>query len=596
MHRTVRRIGPLLVALFAGILTTSATLILAGTVVGCTDERVPETYVERLNDPLKRTAAVKRLIQFYEDAMTNDKKDRKGKHVKPLLEMIITPLADIAMKGDLDQKTQGQVLSFLADTNDKRAGKALAKAVSDYKPDDKRGEKFDADMANVVRGLGTLKVPEASAPLLKLFVDLRASYPKAQYKGFYRILRDTLLKIADPAWEAQLVKLLARPIKTLKQKQLKAITNEAFWQTVAAEVLGKLKSRDAVVPLIKVVLSPFKVALHTTAIVALIKIGKPAIKEGVKLLNGDAPKLMKYAEEEYLRRAKDADQKEDKKLKAAAKTTYKGLATIIVSNIGRGECIEPMLKGAAKGDAVTKAVIGKELSKLPADPKVTEAFKGIWKKMNLTQSMPPAGNAKEALTAAVSGFFDQKLAAWLGQESLELKGEEADTAPIQQVALEVLMKIGGKAEWPLIKKLSAIKVTYPQKTTVGKAFEKELKKAEALIEKCDAKGIECYLKVLKSSEAQKGQGFDGIKAVYMVAANGEAAREKLVAALPRLSNAAVRFSAVSAIDRLSPKGSIKTADALQALVDKAYASKNQKMIKQYKSMNPFIYRLRARAQ
>ena len=596
MLRTLRRISPLLVALFIGGVTASTTVLMAGSLAGCTDENAPETHVERLKDPLKRTAAVKRLILFYEDAMTNDKKDRKGKNVAPLLEKILMPLIDVAMKGDLDQKTQGQVLSFLADTQDKRAGKALAKAVSEYKPDDKRGEKFDADMANVVRGLGALGVPEANAPLLKLFVELRASYPKARYKGFYRILRDTMLKIADPSWESQLIKLLARPIKTLKKKQIKAITNEVFWQTVAAEILGKLKSRDAVVPLIKVVLSPFKVNLHTTSIVALIKIGKPAIKEGVKLLNGDAPKLIKYAEDEYLRRVKDNDGKVNKKVQATAKSSYKGAATIIVSNIGRGECIEPMLKAAAKGDAVTKAVIGRELSKLPADPGVTKAFKGIWEKMSLTQSMPPAGYAKEALSSAVGTFFDQKLAVWLAEKALELKGDEGDVAPVQQVALEVLMKTAGKADWPLIEKLAAIKVTRPTKTTVGKAFEKELKKAKALVDKCDEKGLDCYAKVMASSEAQKGQGFEGIKAAYMVATKGEAARAKLVAALPRLSNAAVRFVAVSAIDRLSPKGSKKTADALQVLVDKAYASKDERRIKQFKSLNPFIYRLRARAQ
>jgi len=38
--------------------------------VACEDESDPATWVKRLNDPAQKSAAVKRLSEFFEDAMT----------------------------------------------------------------------------------------------------------------------------------------------------------------------------------------------------------------------------------------------------------------------------------------------------------------------------------------------------------------------------------------------------------------------------------------------------------------------------------------------------------------------------------------------
>jgi hypothetical protein len=592
----MRRIRPLLGALWVGTVVTAGTVATTSVLVACDNEQAPETHVKRLSDPIKRAQAVTRLVQFYEDAMTNDKKNREGPHVKPLLDVIVPPLTELAVKGELDEKTQGELVAMLSDTRDKRAVPALVKAIDDYRPDDKRGEKFDADIANVVLNLGETKEMAASDALLKLFTSLRASWPKAQHKGFYRILRDTMLKIGDPKWEPQLVKMLDVPIKTLKQKELKQITDQVYWQTVAIELLGQMQAKTAVVPLIKVVLSPFKVNLQVTAISALIKIGKPAIDEGVKLLNGESAALQTYAEEEYIRATKDNDRKVDKKVEEVAKDVYKMSATIIVSNIGRPECVDPLLTAMGKGDNETRSVIARELSKLPINDKVTAAFKTAWEKTGLTEPIPPAGNAKEALTGAVGGFFDRSLSVWVAEQAIGLKGEEADVNPVVSVALEGIMKIGGKSEFAMLDKLAEVKINYPEKSTIGKAYEKEIATSKQMVEKC-GDDLDCWAKLLVSPEAQDSQGYGGIKAAYMIAAaGGDAARAKLVESIPRLINPAVRFVAISAIDRLAPNGDKATADKLQDIVDKAYATRDDEKINEVKSLNTVIYRLRARAQ
>src|SRR5690242_3985082 len=104
MFRTARRITPLLRTLLLGSVATSAVLLTGGVLVGCSDENDPDTHIKKLEDQATAPAAVKRLIQFFEDAMTRDNKDRNGPNVKPLLDKIIEPLTKQCVAGTLDDR------------------------------------------------------------------------------------------------------------------------------------------------------------------------------------------------------------------------------------------------------------------------------------------------------------------------------------------------------------------------------------------------------------------------------------------------------------------------------------------------------------
>ncbi len=595
----VARIGTLVHALGIGALAASGTIAAATMVAGCADENAPETHVGRLNDPIKRTASVERLIQMYNDKMTTDKQDRNGPEVKPLLDKIVQPLADLAEKGDLDQKTQGTLLAMLADTRDPRAMKALVKALDTYKPDDKRPDDFDANINDVVRNLGEMKAADASDVLLKLFTELHASWPKAQNKTFYRTVRDAMLQINDKKWEEPLIKLLDAPIKTLSNRELKTITDQMYWQTVAAEILGNLKSQKAVPNLMKVVLTPFKGPVGVTAISALIKIGKPAIDGGVKLLNGEDAELKKYAYDEFLRALEDKGEKIDDKKKKDAEKAYLDNAVIIVTSIGSAECVDPLLAAIDKGDDTSDAIIASKLFMLPADAKVTAKFKEIWDKTKIAAQSPGGGNTKVGLTDVAGSFLDQALATAIGKASLDLKGDSPeDTTPseVQDMALQTMMKVGGPNDMDLIDKLAAKEIDEGgKKSTVGKAYEKELKSVRALVKDCGDKG-DCWFKKLEGPDAQKDSGFVGIKAAYMAAIyGGDGARTKLIAIRQNLANPAVAFVVESMIDRLSPKGDKEGADKLQAIIDKAMASKDEDRQRSVTNLKTVVNRMRARA-
>jgi hypothetical protein len=604
----VGRIGALVHALGIGgtlwALAPGCAIAVAPMVAGCADEQAAETHIKRLKDPIKRTAAVERLIAKYNDALTSAKADvpdgdpdklRAHKNVKDLLDKIVPPLAELAEKADLDQKSQGNLLAMLADTRDPRVVPALVKALDAYKPDDKRPDEYDIKINEVVRNLGEMKEPKAAEALLKLFQNMHFSWPKAKEKGFSRTIQDAMLALQDKSWEDPLIKMLGVEIKTLSNKEMHNLADQMYWQNVAALLLGNMKSQKAVPALIKVVLSPFKSAAGVTAIAALIKIGKPSIDAGVKLLSGEDKELADYAEKEFLRAAEDKGTKIDDKVKADAKKAGLDNAVIIVANIGRQECVGPMLAQIEKGDATSDVVIARELPKLPPDPKVNDAFKKVWEATKLDATIPPGYNAKEALTDVAGAFLDQELAGWVGKQALELKGEDADLAGTHNAALTMLLKVGGPAQMELIDKLAA-KPTEDKKSTLGKAYEKELKIVRDMVKECGDKG-DCYFKQLEAPAAQKESGFKGIKAAYMSAIfGGDGACGKFVGLRPSLTNPAVVFVTETMIDRTSLKCPKDAADKLQALVDKALASKDEERAKTVNNLKTVVNRMRARTQ
>src|SRR4051794_25816185 len=162
MMRTVRTIAPLLRAL----LFTTAGALAASTatlgMVGCNDENAPETWVKKLDDPIQRPAAIKRLIQFFEDAMTRANKDRNEANVKALLDKIIGPLTKVYVDGQLDDRTRVELIKFLADPRDPRAKDAWIKGCSGFA--EGKGASED-DVRWVAPAIGATKLEEAAPAL-----------------------------------------------------------------------------------------------------------------------------------------------------------------------------------------------------------------------------------------------------------------------------------------------------------------------------------------------------------------------------------------------------------------------------------------------
>jgi hypothetical protein len=97
---TLRLIGHLVLG---GV---AAPALLGATISACADENDPQTWVKRLDDPAQKSNAIKRLAQFFEDAMTKANKNREDANVKALLDKIADPLTKAYTAGNLDDKTR----------------------------------------------------------------------------------------------------------------------------------------------------------------------------------------------------------------------------------------------------------------------------------------------------------------------------------------------------------------------------------------------------------------------------------------------------------------------------------------------------------
>ncbi|EYF01295.1 HEAT repeat domain-containing protein [Chondromyces apiculatus] len=587
MVRTVRRIAPLLRSLLLGVATVSTVTVAAGTLVGCADENEPSTWVKRLDDPATTPAAVNRLVQFFEDAMTRDNKDRNGPTVKPLLDTIIEPLTQKCVAGDLDERSNSKLIKFISDTRDPRGAPCLIKALKDYKP-----ESTEEDVRWACRAVGAMKLKEAAGPLMEVFQKIKVSKPKAG--AIYRDVYDAMKQVNDPAWETQLLTNIGRPI--VDTKDIPNLRDEMFWQITSAEILGLQKSEKAVTPLLKMLLSPNKSQGHMTAMLALVKIGKPAVQPVVDLLDGKNAELVEYSKVEQLKGA----EKPTAEQKKAAETAHISQSALILGTIGRADSVAPLLAALTKStDDSAKAIIARELSKVPKSPETVTAFQQTYEKLPLNASIPPGIGARETLLEASGSYFDASFVPWIVKTALEAKGEEADVAPIRDASLATAMKLMTADQIAEVDKLFTKAQTGAdgKPSTVGKAFEKEYTMAKALLGECKA-DAECYLgKAADNANQQKDTQFKGIKAAYMMGIFGKPElREKIIASMPKLTNAAVRFVSVTVIDQLSPQGDAAVAQKLQAIVDEAEEKRNEEMIAANSPFKTVIYRLNARSQ
>lgn len=606
MPRTARGIAPVLRALTIAASTAGRSVVpllpfaalatSAVTVAGCADENDPMTHVDRLKDPATRPGAVNRLVQFFEDAMTRDEKNREGANVKPLLDKIVKPMNEVCVAGDLDERTNSKLIKFMSDARHADGEPCIQKALKEYKPDSTEEDiRWAARAVKAMKESGKVG-PETAKATYDVFKKMKPSRPKAG--AVYRDVYDAVIALADPSWEADLIKNIDGTVTDPKKRE--SMLDEVQWSMVtSAKILGDIKSEKAVPSLIKVMLTPVKADAHMTSVLALVKIGKPAATAAIALLKGENAELIKYSTEQSML-ALDEKARKDKDQIKKAETSYIATAALILATIGREESGAPLMEALDKSDDVPRAIIARELPKLPKSPATVEAFQKAFDKTSLLLSLPPAGqNARESLLEASQQFFDASFVPWLLKLAETAKGDETDVAGFKESALLAIMKLAKADQWADVEKFAAGKNLGAdgKPSTVGKAFEKQIPQVKALLTACGDK-LECYLAKLTEPAVQdEKEGFTGIKAIYMVGIlSGPDVKEKLIELIPKVKNTAIRGLAATVIDFHSPKGDKAIADKLQKIVDDVEDRRDPNLMATQSHFRATIYRLNAKAQ
>jgi hypothetical protein len=305
MFRSTRTLASLIARISLGTAATVVTTgIVATTLVGCKDDSQPDYWVAKLEDQSWRPRAIKRLEQFYEDVITKSNKDTASPEVKALLDKIAEPLskAYVQYYDDYDTKTRVSLIKLISSFRDPRTEPAIKKALDEFAKHPKT-DKDNADVKWAARAAGLLKSATLGDPLLQAFMKLRAS---TMLGGItYKDLNEAMSDMKQQSWAGPLRTMMEADIVLPKgagdKDKIDPYRDQLFWQTTAAKLLGELKDPAAVDPLLKVMLDPAKADVQMTALLALVKIGKPVLPEAIKLLKGENEKLKAFA----TRRAKE---------------------------------------------------------------------------------------------------------------------------------------------------------------------------------------------------------------------------------------------------------------------------------------------------
>jgi hypothetical protein len=248
-----------------------------------------------------------------------------------------------------------------------------------------------------------------------------------------------------------------------------------------------------------------------------------------------------------------------------------------------------MMRALETADSdITRAIIARELTKLPPQPEMERAFQTAFDKVSPTALLPPSGqNARAQLMEAAAHFYDPQLVPWLLKQIKQAKGGENDKDAVQLAAVVTAIKLMNKGQ------AAEVKAAVDKE---GTSIEKDAFKLAADVANGCGDNVGCYLAKVQEPAAQEEKTqFVGIKAAYMLGILGNPATSMdIVKALPKVRNAAVRFSAVSAVDHLTQKEPAPVADALQKIVDDNKAKDDRNMMQADAPVKEIVYRLRAR--
>jgi hypothetical protein len=586
MLRTRRAAFSLISAFAFGTATPVLSAAALGALVaGCQDESQPEYWVDKLNDNALRPRAIKQLDQFYEDAATRANQQGDSPELKALSEKIAVPLTKtyVEQYDNIDDKTRVRLIKLLATLRDPRTEPALTKAMSEFADKGRGGE----DLKWAARAAVDLELASVSDKMLGAFLKLRADSEEGG--PVYRDLNSSMLamaaenKAAVASWTPALIDKLDPPMELpgpgeQDKAKVTEFRNQQFWQTTSAQLLGVIGDPKGVDALFRVLVDPAKANVQPDAYVALVKIGKPAVARSIQILQGQDKELVELAANKARKAAGNA--------LPAGDAPHVRAAAIALGTIGQASAAPALLQALKDSQSETnKAVILRELTKLPPSAEIKDAFKDGFSSLSQDAVIPPGQAAKPQLAEAATSFFDPELVPWLLQRTAAAKKDDE----LQSALLVAAIKLMTADQ---LASVSAAVDKY------GTELEKGVLAQSASVLKTCGKDAACYLDATTKSSNQSDKAqFVGIKAAYMLGVYGnEKLRDQLVSNIDAVSNAAVRFTASKVIDFLSPRGSTAAADQLQKVVDANQKRGDQGKIAGDAPLKQVVYRLRSRAQ
>jgi len=568
------------------LLALSLVLAAAAPLTACADENDPATWVKRLDDPAQRAASIKRLGQFYEDALSkaNNKKDDES--VQKMLGVIVEPLTKTYVAGGLDDKTRKDLIKELADMHDERTEPALAKALNDYELG-----KTDEDVKFAAESVGVLA--KEGKKLDKSVVDgLWIAFTKYKPSVTNSIqgtqaLHDAVLAVKDPSYGDKAIVAIKAPVildDTPSKQGTKKVNDQIeFWQTTALQVIKELQYKPAAKWLVGVVMTKNKIGIARIAKAAILTMPKEAVPFLSAGLSGSDPDLAKL----------QTDWDKDKGyvanlLDVLGSTSIDAARDAIISFV-------PQLD-----NDTNRAGAAQMLIYFPPTPQTEGTFKDIYAKL------PPisdkggndTGSERATLLSVAGKFYDPAMGPWALGEAASAKGTSMLAAKVGAIQSAItLMQPADKAKVEkAIVNFENSGLSVNEKKQVADQVRAVFKEASEALDQCHV-DVSCYLKVLDEPIPRTPNAeWKAVKAAYMAGILGnDQTRKDLVAHTSKVTNPPARLAIAYAINHLAPKGDKADADALDKIVADDTARKDSVALAGDDALSKVALMMRARA-
>ena len=193
--------------------------------------------------------------------------------------------------------------------------------------------------------------------------------------------------------------------------------SEQFWQVTAAEVLGEIRSPDAVWALFEAVVDPNRTDVALPATIAMVKIGKPSMSLLVDALLGKDQDLLLFA------RTKVNPQRD------ATHSVVRG-ASQLMGSIGRPDGVEPLmllLSRTNQAHHAARTIIARELANCPPSDKSYKAYVAMFESMPAHDDAPPGAHVVRGLA---KDMFPHRLVQQRGADgTVKSPGQPQQTPP-----------------------------------------------------------------------------------------------------------------------------------------------------------------------
>jgi hypothetical protein len=551
---------------------------------GCADENDPATWVKRLDDPAQRAPAIKRLGQFYEDAMTKAGKKHDDPGVKKVLDTIVDPMAKTYIAGGLDEKTRKDLIKGLGDMRDARTSPAFTKAFAEFelgKNDD--DVKFAAEAVGAMAKEGAKFDQALIDALWSCFTKYKPS--KTNSIQGTQALHDAILAVKDASYGPKAVEAISKPLTlddSVSEKGTRKTNDQLeFWQTTSVQLISALKYKPAAKALVSVMMTKNKLGLALIAQKALLAMGNDAVPLLSGALNGTDPELAK--------------QQLEWKPENGFVPVMMSVLSYISTPVAR-DAIYTALPGLDT-DA-NRAAAAQSLVWFPVDATLLATYKGIYAKLPPIADKTDTGSERAQVLQVAGEFYDPALLPWALTESSGAKGVNMLTAKVGALtsAIKLMQPEQKKAVADALTNLEGSGLSVQEKQAVSSNVRAVFTFASETLDKCN-KDTACYLGVLGEPIAPvPNANWRAIKAAAMCGILGnDQTRGELVAKLPKIKNPGARLATVVAINHLTPAGDAAVADALEKIVREDTERKDAEALKGDDALVKVALMLRARA-